>query len=111
MLLRDLLALLEDIAPTRYAEAWDNVGLLAGDPDQDVSRVLLTIDYTAAVAAEARRERSDFVIAYHPPIFQPIKRLTAGDVLYDAIRSGVAPAAPTTCSPISWAWKIASRCA
>ena len=96
MLLRDLLALLEDIAPTRYAEAWDNVGLLAGDPDQDVSRVLLTIDYTAAVAAEARRERSDFVIAYHPPIFQPIKRLVAGDVLYNAIRDGVAIYSPHT---------------
>jgi dinuclear metal center YbgI/SA1388 family protein len=96
MLLRDLLVLLEDIAPTRYAEAWDNVGLLAGDPDQDVSRVLLTVDYTPEVAAEARRERCDFVIAYHPPIFQPIKRLTAGDVLYDATRNGDAIYSPHT---------------
>jgi len=53
MELRHLIAAPEEIAPTRYAEAWDNVGLLAGDPDQPVTMALLTIAYTADVAAEA----------------------------------------------------------
>jgi dinuclear metal center YbgI/SA1388 family protein len=96
MILRDLLQILEEIAPTRYAEAWDNVGLLAGDPDQQISRAMLAIDYTQEVAAEALREQCDFIIAYHPPVFAPVKRMLAGDVLYDAIRRGVAIYSPHT---------------
>lgn len=96
MLLSDLVRAMEDIAPTRHAEAWDNVGLLAGDPAQRVSSVLLTIDYTREVAAERGRLGCDAVVAYHPPIFAAVKRLTAGSVVFDAIRDGVAIYSPHT---------------
>lgn len=96
MQLRQLVSALEAIAPTRYAEAWDNVGLLVGDPDQPVSRVLLTVDYTAEVADEARRERCDAVVAYHPPIFEGLKRVTAPSPVWEAIRAGVAIYSPHT---------------
>ena len=60
---------MEAIAPTRHAEAWDNVGLLAGDPAQEVTRAMLAIDYTPEVACEAAGENCDLIVAYHPPIF------------------------------------------
>src|SRR5687768_2562710 len=94
--LAQLVAALEEIAPTRNAESWDNIGLLAGDPAQSVTKIMLTIDYTDAVADECRREGCDCVIAYHPPIFQPLKRLTAGSLVYDAVRRGVALYSPHT---------------
>ena len=53
MNLSKLVDTLEDVAPTRLAESWDNVGLLVGDLGQDVSGVMLTIDYTPEVACEA----------------------------------------------------------
>ncbi len=96
MRLSELLRVLEEIAPTRNAEAWDNVGLLAGDPAQEVTRAMLTIDYTMDVAAETRRERCDVVIAYHPPIFDAVKRLVAPGPVFDAIRDGVALYSPHT---------------
>jgi dinuclear metal center YbgI/SA1388 family protein len=96
MLLRDLLPLLNDIAPLRDAESWDNVGLIVGDPGQTITRALLTIDYTPQVAAEAQREQCDLVIAYHPPLFQAVKRLTARDPIFDAVRRGVALYSPHT---------------
>ncbi len=96
MKLSDLIAAMEEIASTKYAESWDNVGLLAGDPAQDVSKVMLTIDYTLAVAEEARRENCDAVISYHPPIFEAIKRVTAPSLIFDAIRRGVAIYSPHT---------------
>jgi dinuclear metal center YbgI/SA1388 family protein len=96
MILREILALLEEIAPARYAETWDNVGLLIGDERQEVSKALLAIDYTPEVAAEAQREKCELVIAYHPPIFSPIKRLTAPDLIFDAARRGVAIYSPHT---------------
>lgn len=96
MQLSELLSAMESIAPLRYAESWDNVGLLAGDPLQQVTKVLLTIDYTPTVAAEGRDAGCDAVIAYHPPIFHAIKRIPAGSVVYDAIRRGVAIYSPHT---------------
>src|SRR5688500_4130366 len=98
MELRHVIEVLEEIAPTRYAEQWDNVGLLIGDPRQQVTRAILCIDYTPAVAAEAAGERCDLVIAYHPVIFDGIKRVVASEsnVVFDAIRRGVAIYSPHT---------------
>src|SRR5918999_249249 len=96
MRLHDLTEVLEDIAPTRNAEAWDNVGLLLGDPGQEVTRVLLAIDYTAEVAAEGKREACDAVVASPPPIFHPLKRIRFDSVIHDAARRGVAIYSPHT---------------
>ncbi len=96
MLLLHLLQTLDTIAPTRHAESWDNVGLLVGDPAQSITKVLLTIDYTPQVAAEAQSQNIDLIIAYHPPIFDPLKRITAPSLIYDAIRRGIAIYAPHT---------------
>jgi dinuclear metal center YbgI/SA1388 family protein len=96
MKLQDAIDALEQIAPTQHAEPWDNVGLLAGDPRQDVSRALLAIDYTDDVAGERELLGCELVIAYHPPIFSAIKRLTAGHLVFDAIRRGVAIYSPHT---------------
>jgi dinuclear metal center YbgI/SA1388 family protein len=96
MLLSNLLQILDEIAPTRLAESWDNVGLLVGDPAQSISRALLAIDYTPQVAAEAAEQRCELVIAYHPPIFNAVKRITAPGLLFDAIRHGIAIYSPHT---------------
>ena len=96
MNLAAITACLESIAPTRHAESWDNVGLLTGDPAQEITQAILTIDYTSAVAAEAREMGCELVIAYHPPIFEALKRVTAGNLIFDAIRRGVAIYSPHT---------------
>lgn len=96
MRLSEIVAVLEQLAPTKNAEAWDNVGLLVGNPTQNVSNVTLTIDYTPAVACEAAGAGCELIVAYHPPIFAPIKRLTSDSLIYDAIRRGVAIYSPHT---------------
>jgi len=98
MRLAELVNAMEQIAPTRNAEAWDNVGLLVGDPEQELSGVMLTIDYTPAVGREAAEAACNTIVAYHPPIFAPIKRLTASGnaLIFDAIRRGVAIYSPHT---------------
>lgn len=90
MILRDLMAHLERIAPLHLSADWDNNGLLAGDPAGDVRRVLLTIDLTDAVLAEAIEQRAELVICYHPPIFRPTRNVVAGSPVFAAIRAGVA---------------------
>jgi dinuclear metal center YbgI/SA1388 family protein len=96
MQLKKIVEALEQIAPTTTAEPWDNVGLLAGDPVQEISRILFTIDYTPAVAEEGRSLKADLVVAYHPPLFHPLKRLIAPSPIFDAIRRGIALYSPHT---------------
>src|SRR6478609_2989915 len=101
MILHDLLAVLETISPLRYAEAWDNVGLLTGDPSAPIARVLLTIDLTAAVLDEAARRRAELVVAYHPAVFEAIKRVRHDSVLHRAIRADIAVWSPHTALDVS----------
>ncbi len=74
---RDIASLMQSIAPLSYAEPWDKVGLLVGDAARTLTGpVLLTIDLTEAVMAEAVAMKASVIIAYHPPIFEPLARIT-----------------------------------
>jgi len=87
---RDLIRVVEELAPPAYAETWDNVGLIAGEASQPLSAVLLTIDLTAEVVREAEKAKCNAVLAYHPPIFVPQKRLAGGSPVWLAARAGLA---------------------
>jgi dinuclear metal center YbgI/SA1388 family protein len=96
MQLSELISAIEKISPPHLAEDWDNVGLLCGDPIQTVRRVLLCIDYTPHVADEAKSNNCQAVIAYHPPIFDGLKKITADSLIFDAIKNGIALYSPHT---------------
>jgi len=96
MKLSDVMKTLEELAPLRYAESWDNVGLIVGDPDANIQRVLVTVDYSTAVAEEARTRNAELVVAYHPPMFAPVKRVPHSALWADAIRRGIALYSPHT---------------
>lgn len=80
MELKEVLQVLEQLAPLSLAESWDNVGLLV-EPSKPrpVKNILLTNDLTDAVMEEAEAMSCDLIISYHPPLFRPIKRLVQKD--------------------------------
>jgi dinuclear metal center YbgI/SA1388 family protein len=92
----DLVRALDSIAPLAHAEEWDNVGLLAGDPASSLTRALLCIDCTRDVVLEAEKTRCEAIVAYHPPLFRPISRVTRGSIVYDLVRRGLALYSPHT---------------
>ena len=100
MKISDVIQACEAIAPLRLAEPWDQVGLHVGDPASSVSRGLLCIDLTEAVLDEAISQKAQLVVAYHPPIFKPLDRLTTLDVkqriILRAARKGIAVYSPHT---------------
>jgi dinuclear metal center YbgI/SA1388 family protein len=96
MKVADLVGAMEDIAPTRFAAPWDNVGLLVGDEAHALTRVLLTIDCTRAVLREARAAGCEAVVSYHPPLFEAQKRFVARSIAFEAARAGVALFSPHT---------------
>ncbi|MDX1682257.1 MAG: Nif3-like dinuclear metal center hexameric protein [Phycisphaeraceae bacterium] len=76
MKLQRLLETFNRIAPESLAEPWDKVGLHLGDPAWGIKSALLCIDLTEAVIDEAVEKGSRLVVAYHPPIFEGLERLT-----------------------------------
>ena len=93
MKIKDIAERIEKIAPLKLAQDWDNVGLLIGDPQKNVKNILLTIDITGDVVAEAKGLKTDLIVSYHPVIWDGLKKITADgptSVVYDLIRSGIA---------------------
>ncbi len=80
VLIRDIAREIENWAPRETAQSYDNVGLQIGRPDRPVSRVLVALDLTPAVVAEARRERVELILTHHPLIFRPLRSLTPGSL-------------------------------
>ncbi|XP_074195976.1 NIF3-like protein 1 isoform X3 [Rhinolophus sinicus] len=75
--LKALLSSLNDFASLSFAESWDNVGLLVEpSPPHTVNILFLTNDLTEEVMKEALQKKADLILSYHPPIFQPMKRIT-----------------------------------
>lgn len=78
MKMDELLKKLDAFAPFDTAEEWDNVGLLVGDKQRGVSRVLVCLDADAGAIAEAERLGADLVLSHHPLLFDPLKNLSEG---------------------------------
>uniref|UniRef100_A0A3Q4H307 NIF3-like protein 1 n=1 Tax=Neolamprologus brichardi TaxID=32507 RepID=A0A3Q4H307_NEOBR len=101
MELKEVLQVLEQLAPLSLAESWDNVGLLV-EPSKPrpVKTILLTNDLTDAVMEEAVAVSCDLIISYHPPLFRPIKRLVQKDwkqrLAVRAVEAGIAVFSPHT---------------
>ena len=80
----------ETFAPVSSAMDFDNVGLLVGDKNAAVSRVLLTLDVSAEAVDEAASLGCELIISHHPVIFNPLKRLDARSVPYLLAERGIA---------------------
>ncbi|MBA9004511.1 MULTISPECIES: Nif3-like dinuclear metal center hexameric protein [Thermomonospora] len=94
MRLSQVIAVLEKLYPPQWAESWDAVGLVCGDPDAEVGRVLLAVDPVAAVVDEALRRGADLIVTHHPLLLRPVNSVAAttfkGRIVHRLISSGVA---------------------
>lgn len=81
----DIINCMEKLAPTKYAYSWDNVGLQLGNENQNVQKILTTLDVTNDVIKEAIELKADMIIAHHPLIFGSIKKITSGNPLSDKL--------------------------
>lgn len=77
MTVRELMAIVEELAPAALAEEWDNPGLLTGDPAQTVTGILLCVDVTPAVLDQAAALGANVILSHHPLMFGGTKTLRA----------------------------------
>jgi dinuclear metal center YbgI/SA1388 family protein len=90
---QQVISFIEELAPMKLAESWDNVGLQLGSPAALVTKILVTLDINEEVADEAVKEGAQLVICHHPYIFQPLKQvrsdLPQGRVITKLIQAGI----------------------
>lgn len=91
--LKEIIDYIETLFPKEYAEDFDNVGLLVGRSDKDITKVLLCLDANKKVVREAAESGAELIITHHPVIFNPIKNITdnsdEGEMLLYAIENGI----------------------
>ena len=92
--LGQVVAALEAVYPPKTAESWDAVGLVCGDPDEPVTRVLCVVDVTETVVDEAIEVGAELIVAHHPLMLRGVTGVPANDpkgrLVHRLIRAGVA---------------------
>ncbi|MFK4086156.1 Nif3-like dinuclear metal center hexameric protein [Kribbella sp. NPDC020789] len=92
--LADVIAVLDRLYDPSWAESWDAVGLVTGDPDQPVRRVLFAVDPMREVVDEAIAGEFDLLVTHHPLLLRGVNSVAAttpkGRVIHDLIRSNTA---------------------
>lgn len=78
---KDIMNLLETLCPLQYAESWDNVGLLVGQKEKRVEKIMVALDATDEVIEQAKENNIDLLITHHPLIFSPLKKVTTDNFI------------------------------
>ena len=94
MIIKDITNYLEKLAPLNYAEDFDNVGLLVGNYNTEVSGVLVTLDTLEETVDEAIAKNCNLIVSFHPIIFSGLKKLNGNNyverVVLKAIKNDIA---------------------
>ena len=94
MPLREVIAALDARYDPALAESWDAVGLVCGDPDEPVGRVLFAVDPTDVVVDEVLATGADLLVTHHPLLLTPVHGVPADDpkgrLVHRLIRAGAA---------------------
>ena len=78
---KEIIQVIEATFPRTAALGFDNVGLLAGRSEKEVSRIYLALDATDVVIDRAIKEGADMLITHHPLLFSAVKKVTDEDFI------------------------------
>ena len=92
--IKEILPILETLAPQAYAEDFDNVGLLVGNPETQITGILVSHDVLENIVDEAITKKCNLIICFHPIIFSGLKKITGKNyverVVIKAIKNDIA---------------------
>ncbi len=76
---RKIANIIEEIAPIKIAQDWDNVGFQIGNENLEIGRVMVALEITEEVLNEAIDKNIDLIVTHHPLIFKKINCITTDD--------------------------------
>jgi dinuclear metal center YbgI/SA1388 family protein len=83
--IKDIIPLLEEMAPLAYAEDFDNVGLLVGNPETETTGILVCHDALESVIDEAIAKNCNLIVCFHPILFSGLKKITGKNYVERAV--------------------------
>lgn len=90
----DIMRTMDTAYPPQLAEAWDKIGLICGDPEEKVHKIVLALDATEEVVEKAIEEKADMLIIHHPLLLRGTHTVAAntpkGRIIHTLIRNGIA---------------------
>ena len=89
MKIKEIIAVLEKMAPLAYAEDFDNVGLLVGNQDLEASGILVCHDALENIIDEAITQKCNLVVCFHPILFSGLKKITGKNYVERAIINAI----------------------
>ena len=90
MTVKDITKILEELAPLAHAEEFDNVGLLVGNHDMNVSGILVTLDTLENVVDEAIAKKCNMIVSFHPIVFKGLKKITGSNYVERIVIKAIA---------------------
>ncbi len=94
MIINEIIDYLHSIAPNQFQEEYDNAGLIVGDKNAEVTNVLISLDVTEEIVAEAQALNCNLIVSHHPIVFKGLKRFNGSNyverTVIKAIKSDIA---------------------
>ena len=94
MKIKEVIQYLEEVAPLTYQESYDNSGLIVGDAQEEVQKILVSLDCTEAVVDDAIAKGCNLIVSHHPIVFSGLKKFTGKNyverVVIKAIKHNIA---------------------
>lgn len=85
MKVRDIYELINNIAPFNIQENWDNSGLILGDMNADVNKIIVALDASEEIVEQAIQAKADLLITHHPLLFGAIKQINSEDYITNKV--------------------------
>lgn len=89
MQIKQITQFIESVAPPALQESYDNAGLILGQPDCEVSGILITLDVTEAVIDEAISKNLNLIVAHHPIVFSGLKKLNGRNYIERCVAKAI----------------------
>lgn len=90
---QDIINFADSLAPQNIAYDWDNSGLQIGNPNQEITEILISLDVNESVINEAIDKKCQLIISHHPMIFESFKKIDKkdyqGSLIYKVIRNNL----------------------
>lgn len=79
MLAKDIIKSMNEWADPKFIDTWDNTGFQIGDENNNIKKILVSLDLDRLVLDYAIENNYDMIINHHPLIFKPIKSITTNN--------------------------------
>ena len=86
---KDIYNFIDSFAPFNTQEEWDNSGLLVGDENAKVTKILFALDVTSDVIEQAKNVGANLIITHHPVIFKAISNVLSDSLVYKLISNNI----------------------